>query len=235
MEAIRNIDALESVLSNEDPLWQRRIFDEIGVVVLPWRKGKPYWGLLSPCGLADLEDDVEIHWVNGSNESSYCNMTSIEQLTSYIQEMDTYQYVLKDVDLGGFNKSDLFWAIYYRILLLNRYSDDDPYMGGGLVYGMRAIKGPGERLLDESSGKDCLWFDTSVCGVDQLAGTYVNIKKKGELSCIVEDVANQIREFREMQHDWDDAYPPLLYDPDAPFQVPSTYDEVFASYELISY
>ena len=117
---------------------------------------------------------------------------------------------------------------------MNRYSDDDPYTQSCPVYGMRAIEGPGVRWLAEDKGKKSLWFDTSVCGIDQLPGTMVDLEMNGSLSDVVADFAEQIREFRAIQ-DWDDAYPPFSFDPDAPFQVPSTYDEVAASFMLICY
>ena len=235
MERIHNIDVLEKILSKEDPLWQRRVYEEIGVAVLPWKEEKPYWGLISSCGLADLEDDAEHRVANGRDESSCCDICSIEQLISYIKRMDTYRNVLQDISLGEFNKSDLFWAVYYRILFLNRYPNDfDPYMGGRLIYGMRAIEGPGSNWLDAENGENSLWLDTSVCGIDVMPGTIVHLGTNDILSDVVANVANLIREYSDIQ-DTDDTFSSFIFDPNAPFHVPSTFDEVVSSYKLICY
>lgn len=227
---IGNIDKLQDLLTIEDTSWQKSVFNQTGLIVLPSPKGQSSWELISSCGIGSLDDDAEYHWVNGRDNTSYCEISNVEQLIKYIKEMDTYQSRLKNICLGLFYKSDLFWAIYARILSLNTYNDYPEES----VYGLRAIEGPGSTCVNNSNYPNLLWFDTSVCGCNELPGIVVHLKKNDELSAVVTDVANQIREFREIQ-DWDDSYPSFSYNPDAPFFVPSSYNEVLSASKLIRY
>ncbi len=226
MKQIRNTDDLESVLSSEEPLWQMRVFDRTGVAVLPKKEGQPYWRLISSCGTADLDDDAEVHWVNGQDVSPSCEILNVDQLISYIHEMDTYDSILKDVDLGGFKKSELFWTIYYRILYMNRYPTDDPYMAGIPVFGMKQIIGGHSQNISQSE----LWFRASAVGVDELGSITVSLSENMSLNDIVDYLASQLRLF------WDDldmGDQEFRYDRNASVIIPKTYDDVVNSRKII--
>ena len=226
MKQIRNTDDLESVLSSEEPLWQMRVFDRTCVAVLPKKEGQPYWRLISSCGTADLDDDAEVHWVNGRDVSPSCEILNVDQLITYIQEMDTYDSILKDVDLGGFKKSELFWTIYYRILYMNRYPNDDPYMGGIPVFGMEQIIGGPSQTINQFE----LNFKASAVGVDELGSITVSISKNTSLDDVVDCLASQMRFFWDELDMGDQEF---RYERNAIAIIPKTYGDVVNSCKMI--
>ena len=232
MDRIRNIDTLERVLISEDPLWQRRVFAETGVAVLPWEKGKPYWELISSCGLADLEDDSEYAWKNGKDVSTDCVISSVNDLISYIMQMVSYSTVLKDVDLGGYRKSELFWAIYYRILNQNRYPDDDPYMSGRPIFGMKQIVGPG--CTSGNVEKDALWFRASMVDVDELGVIEISTQEYPSFNQVMNAFAEDLRGVWESL-DMDTLTDGFKYDSELRVIIPSSYDEVINSRNMIRF
>ena len=221
---IGNIDTLQRQLAKEDAVWQQRVFNETGVVVLPSPKGQSYWKLISACGSGYL-DDIEYHCRNGGDDSSCCDIQSVEQMITYIKEMDSYRYVLQDVDLGGFKKSDLFWTIYYRIFFPNRYSDDS------LVYGMKQIVGPGCAPL-QNMGNEELWFRASAVGIDELGVITISLSEQPSLNDIVDSFAEELR---SVWSDLDMGEQEFEYDRNGKVVVPKTYDEVVKTLDLMSY
>ena len=113
MKAIKNIDCLEHTLYTENPEWQQNIYDQTGVIVL-LRKG--YGTLFNNCGYIDLDRDAEYCSKNGVDCTEYCEIKSIEELINYIKSMESYNEFLCDTSYGKFTKSELFWAIYARII-----------------------------------------------------------------------------------------------------------------------
>ncbi len=223
---IGNINELEKLLTKEDACWQQRVFSETGVVVLPSPKGQSYWELVSSCGSGDLDNDSEYHWINGKDESSYCTIASVKDLITYIKGMDTYRYALNDINLGSFNKSDLFWAIYYRIILLNRYPDDD-----SPVYGMKAIEGPGASSQIEL-GQSELWFRASAVGIDELGVITISLSEEMSLDSVVDSFAEELRDVWSNLSMGDLEY---KYDRSVKAIIPKTYDEVVDSINMMCY
>ena len=221
---IENLDDLQRILTLEDPKWQRRVFDETGVVVLPVSKNHPYWELVSSCGSADLSDDSEYLQINGIEVPDYYAISNAEELIAYITGMETYQHALKDLDLGGFYKSDLYWSIYSRILNLNRYPEDyDPFMGGSPIFGLKQIVGPGCSWMGISP--DDLWFRASMVGIDECGVITLSIAQKPSLDEIVDAFADVLQTF-EMEMEF-------KYNPHIKAIVPKSYEDVLNSWKMI--
>lgn len=111
MKAILNMDKLLNTLSEEDPLWQEKIYARTGVIPV-FKCG----ALFSNCGYIDLDRDAEYCYVSGEDRTEYCEINSISEFVEYILEMESYQEFLVDVSLGRFTKADLFWAVYSTII-----------------------------------------------------------------------------------------------------------------------
>ncbi len=114
MKAIKNIKNLPGLLKAENPLWQELIFEQTGVIVI-FRNHDAV--LLSACGYIDLDVDSEYTYVNGEDLTEYCEVTSIDELVSYILQMESYDYYLVDESFGTFTKAELYWNVYDRIIL----------------------------------------------------------------------------------------------------------------------
>ena len=113
MKAIRNQKELKSLLEAEDINWQEIVFNQTGVIVLFSDTDAT---LVSNCGYIDLDADAEYRYVYGEDKTEYCVISSINELIKYIIQMESYQDYLKDVSLGKFKKSELFWAIYSKVI-----------------------------------------------------------------------------------------------------------------------
>ena len=132
MKAIKNTDCLEQILNTENPEWQRIVYDQTGVIAI-FRKG--YGTLFSNCGYIDLDRDAEYCSKNGIDCTEYCEIKSIDELINYIKGMESYAEFLCDISYGKFTKSELFWAIYARIICPldnQRRSDDSLYQDWSL-------------------------------------------------------------------------------------------------------
>lgn len=113
MKAIKNIKNLPGLLKAENPLWQEHIFEQTGVIVIFHNN---YATLLSACGYIDLDIDSEYRYINGEL-AEYCEVTSVEELVSYILQMESYHVFLVDESFGTFTKAELYWNVYDRIIL----------------------------------------------------------------------------------------------------------------------
>ena len=219
---INDMHELEKNLDCENADWRKFVFEKTGVVVLPGAdKAGNDWRLVSNCGESEfisLEYDYESN--NDIAENS-C-IKSIADLIEHITESRTFRTVLQDVNFGTFNKSDLFWGIQYRIMRQNCYKGNPLQQ----VYGMRAISKEGNTL----------WFDTSACGLDEIPGVEVEMKDGDTLTSVIEQVAQQLKEFRDSQVDWsDEEYPRFSYEPTFAFTVPRTFEEVSEAVKNIQY
>lgn len=113
MKAIKNIKNLPGLLKAENPLWQEHIFEQTGVIVI---FHNDYATLLSACGYIDLDIDSEYGYINGEL-AEYCEVTSVDELVSYILQMESYHDFLVDESFGTFTKAELYWNVYDRIIL----------------------------------------------------------------------------------------------------------------------
>lgn len=118
MKAINNIDTLIERLSLIDKDWQRIIYDKTGVIL------SERLSLVSNCGSVYLNDE-DLYYDDDNDEIEYCEINSIDEAISYIQEMKSSVDRLQDVSYGKFTKSELFWAILERILLRPENFDEN--------------------------------------------------------------------------------------------------------------
>lgn len=128
MKAIKNMQTFFELLSKEDQDWQLRVYDQTGVIV--------HGGyLFSKCGYIDLDREAEYCMRDGVDCTDYCEITSIKDLCDYILGMDGYKDYLTDISYGKFTKSELFWAIYARLICPEtnqRHTDGSIYKEWGL-------------------------------------------------------------------------------------------------------
>lgn len=115
MKAIKNLHSVPSLLDREDPKWQRRVYDHTGVIPIPHKNGRGI-DLLSACGYIDLDDDAVYKHSKGQDLTNYCEILSIDALTKYILEMESYQAYLIDYSLGSFSKAELFWGVWSTLI-----------------------------------------------------------------------------------------------------------------------
>lgn len=113
MKAIRNINHLSALLERENATWQRLIYENTNTIPIFSDK---YTLLVSNCGYIDLDSDAEYTYGKGNDLTEYCDIESISDLSAYIKEMESYRKYLIDRSFGQFSKSDLFWAVFCRIL-----------------------------------------------------------------------------------------------------------------------
>ena len=113
MKGIRNINRLSVLLERENAAWQRVIYENTDTMPLFSDK---YVLLVSNCGYIDLDNDAEYTYSRGNDLTEYCDIESINDLIAYIKEMESYRKYLIDRSFGRFSKSDLFWAVFCRIL-----------------------------------------------------------------------------------------------------------------------
>ncbi len=222
MGRIRNVVELKELLINEKKNWQNIIFETTGVVVLPTENiGSNDWRLFSCCGESDLSA-LEYGFVERDLNSEDCSIKSIGELIEYITQSGTYNAVLQDINFGRFRKSELFWAIQYRIMYQNCYGGNPSEQ----IYGMRSISTEGNTL----------WFDISACGLDEIPGIEVQLSEQDTLDSVVEQVAKQIKDFRDSQLDWKkEEYPLFTYDPAVEFIVPRSFEEVCNAMRKVQY
>ncbi len=114
MKAISNIQYINDDLMQADPLWQRTVFAGTGVFVSPLIR---YVSLLSSCGYIDLDADAVYSYGPEGDQTQYCTVSSPEDLIAYIKEMPSYGACLTDRPLGSFSKAELYWAVWFRIIL----------------------------------------------------------------------------------------------------------------------
>ena len=219
---IMDMHELEKLLSNENADWRKIVFEKSGVVVIPRDSiAEHYWRLVSCCGECDF-DSLEFDSESYKNTVEVKHIKSIADLITYITESKQFRVVLQDINFGTFNKSDLFWAIQYRIMRQNCY-DGNPLMQ---VYGMRAITNEGNTLC----------FETSACGLDEIPGVEIELGNQDTLDYVVEQFAKQLEEFRESQTDWtEEEYPAFSYVPTEVYRVPRTFEEVSEAMKSIQY
>lgn len=86
--------------------------------------------LVSNCGYISLDADSEYSYSSAIDTTEYCEINSIDEVISYIKEMESYSALLVDQSFGKFTKSDLFWGIYERILLQNDNMDESEQYWG---------------------------------------------------------------------------------------------------------
>lgn len=141
MKAIKNIKNLPGLLKAENPLWQELIFERTGVIVI-FRNH--YVVLLSACGYIDLDIDSEYRYFNGDDLTKYCEVTSIEELVSFILQMESYHDYLVDESFGTFTKAELFWNVYERIILAdeNQTGNDEAKRRDWELYCIRSSNYP---------------------------------------------------------------------------------------------
>ena len=118
MKAIINKDQLDSILSREDPKWQEIVYAQTGVLTKfnKSNDGNCYIDFISSCGYIDADNDAVFTYCNGRYLSDYCHISSISDLVEFILNTESYSECLKDISLGSFTKSELFWNIYSQIL-----------------------------------------------------------------------------------------------------------------------
>lgn len=132
MKAIENLNNLVDILNEEDNDWQKKIYNEIGVLVLINQHGGV---LLSNCGYIDLVIDAEYVYLSGNDKTEYTSIKSIQELIDYILNMESYHRFLVDMSLGQFTKSELFWSVQNQIVLAeeNQHREDgSAYQDWGL-------------------------------------------------------------------------------------------------------
>lgn len=175
MKVILNMDELPRVLSEEDPLWQEKVYAQTGVIPV-LKRGV----LFSNCGYIDLDSDAEYRYVSGEDRTEYCEINSVSEIVEYILQMESYQEFLVDVSLGRFTKADLFWAVYSTII------------------------NPVENRLDADSSNDAEWGLYSIqfyqdhlelnmaviaCGP---AGLWIDVDEETELLEALNHIAEQM-------------------------------------------
>lgn len=111
MKIIKNKERLEFILSNENPEWQKIVYEKTGVIAYfnNSNTGDCYIDLISFCGYIDAE-------IDSYNSSGYCEILSISSFIENILQAKSYTQYLKDVSLGVFSKSQLYWNVYSQIL-----------------------------------------------------------------------------------------------------------------------
>ena len=112
MKAIRNSEHLLEILSNESENWQEIIFNKTNVILL--LNKNPI--LFGNCGYIDLDMDSEYRYISKVDETEYIEIHSIRDIIDYILNMPSYHKYLKDISYGEYTKSELFWAIYDRVI-----------------------------------------------------------------------------------------------------------------------
>ena len=135
MKAIRNVRELQSMLNDQDSVWQERIYNETGVLLIFCNSGPILFG---NCGYIDLDYDADYKSCNGRDETEYCSITSVEGMIDYIIAMPSYENILKDRSYGKFSKAELFWGIYSRVIMApqNLALSKNP---GAIMYGLYTI------------------------------------------------------------------------------------------------
>lgn len=84
MKVIKDYDSLAQRMSCINSDWQKYVYDATGAIPLE----SLY--LVSNCGYISLDQDSEYSYSSGVDTSKYCEINSIEELISYIKEMDSY-------------------------------------------------------------------------------------------------------------------------------------------------
>ena len=97
MKIIKNKERLEFILSNENPEWQKIVYEKTGVIAYfnNSNTGDCYIDLISFCGYIDAE-------IDSYNSSGYCEILSISSFIENILQAKSYTQYLKDVSLGVF-------------------------------------------------------------------------------------------------------------------------------------
>ena len=212
MEDILNLDRLGAVLMEDRADWQKYIFDRVGVWVKPEAEEHPYWELISSCGTADLDEDMD--------GEETCTINSAEDLAAYIERMESYEEKLKNINFGCFIKAELFWAIQARIMEVNLYEGDPAKR----VYGFRSME-----------GTDSLYLDMSAREYDAISGITLDVTDNMTLDEAVDHVAKQLEQFYHAQPDWKGEVPAFRYDPEKEFVIPKTAEDMEKCCGLIQY
>ena len=219
MDAIKNIDELPQILAAENPKWQKIVYEETGVIVLLNRNGGT---LLSKCGYIDLDCDVEYSYKNGVDCTDYCEICSIKELTDYIVSMESYKEYLCDISYGKFTKSELFWAIYARIICPmenQRREDGTIYQDWG--------------LFSIGMYKEYVELHMALVDFDSTEFLY-HIDEYTELNDILNLLADEMCEITEGI----DGVPQYKAIPQIPFYVPVSYESLmtqFSDYGIWSF
>ena len=224
MKEIVNIKSLESGLVNENPDWKQNVFDKLGIWININGDTQGDWVLVSAVGgfSREMAMDEDVFGDEDNHSAPSFEIHNVNELIEYIRSMEVYQYYLKDVSLGTFRKSDLFWAIESKILTENVDAD-------GRVYVLHGIYGPGRPYFDDMLSED-LWLDFAVRGCDEIPGIYLKKEHRASLDMAVLSVAKQLGAFRNNQ-DWTpDSVPPFKYNASAEYRVPSTVEDLIAAY-----
>lgn len=219
MNAINNIDDLRRILNQENPAWQKDVFEKIGVFVHFNKHGVI---LLSGCGYIHLDEDAEYHYTNGEDKTTYVSINSVEDLINYIYEMDSYHKCLLDESLGLFTKAELFWAIQLQIILAKenqKRSDGTLYQDWGL-YRIFTADRP---CYPYSVGTtiDTIVLDMAIVDYD---ATEIWIPKDASLG--LPNVLKQVIEQMNKMTEGIDDIPQYSLHPEKPLVVPATYDEI---------
>ena len=223
MKTIMNIGSLEKELLNENPNWKQAIYDELGIWINVKGERQRDWELVSAVGgfygAKDMDDDLF-----GTEDDGSCEIHSVSDLIAYIRGTEIYRYCLQDVSLGAFRKSELFWAIESRIMAVNTDAD-------GRIYGLSGICGPGEPYFNDMQ-QDDLWLDFAAIAYDEISGIYLTKEHQLSLDAAVSNIAEQLKEFRDIQ-DWTPVEVPLFkYNAGADFYVPATMEELIDAYNM---
>ena len=161
MQAISNLSALQSILSAENPDWQRTIYDCTKTIPIPYQNGKRIC-LFGACGYIDLDDDAVYTYKKGIDLTAYIEINSIDALCKYILAMESYQNTLVDMSFGQFSKSELFWGIWSTLISpqANQQRPNGSYTQDWGLYQIQRYKDHIDLHMPIIEYNDCsLWID----------------------------------------------------------------------------
>lgn len=215
MKAIKNIGILQSILDFNDPGWQKKLYDQTGVIAILHGNNSV---LLSNCGYIDLDADAEYRYAKGDDLTQYCEINTTEELVDYIQQMESYHEYLVDRSFGRFTKSKLFWAVFFQIIC----ADENMQRETGEKtrdWGLYRISTYFHKLKNENEiSLSMALIDYDSCEM------WIPWEENLELSDCMEQLVSEMNSTTE---DIDDI-PVYHVRYENPVQVPNTYEELMA-------
>lgn len=198
MKPIKDRDELLHILENENPNWQKEIYEKTGVILMFANYGAV---LFSNCGYLDFDCDTACYYRSGTDE------TAIASLVECIKSMESYAEYLVDFSYGKFTKSELFWGIYERILL----PIENQTLPDGTIETLWGLYKIGRY-------EEQVWLDMALIASDEI-NFEIDITKETTLHEALDSIAMTMTEITEIPGF-------CLKNVEKEYEVPRTYNEL---------